>query len=174
MATVPSQRTWTVGELLTAAKLNTDLRDAVNFLLAPPLALLRLSADINIPNATLTAINWNTEVIDRDGGHDNSTNPFRYTFQTAGYYEVATQIAFNTNGTGLRLVHLYDNNYPLAGNQGTGNSVQLTCISAGRTHFFNVGEYILVQVYQNSGAPLGIWAQPGGLCQMSARWVSKN
>lgn len=175
MATLPNPRTWTVGELLTAAKLNTDLRDGLNFLLSPPLAVLRLSADITISNNSVTGVSWNSEAIDRDGGHDNVTNPTRYTAQTAGWYDVGIAIAWFTNTTGQRQIIIGGNvSAGLAGNVAPGSaSGTLTYMSAARTHFLNVGDYVYAEVWQNSGGSLNIWSNPGALTQLSAKWVSK-
>ena len=84
MATIPNPRTWGATEAVTAAKLNTDVRDGYNFLLATPRAVMRKTANQSIPNATLTAVTWDLEDVDTDGGHSNVTNNSRYTAQTAG------------------------------------------------------------------------------------------
>lgn len=88
MATVPNPRTWTSSEQVTAAKLNTDIRDSWNFFKARPFCLLGKTADTSITISTLTAIPWDVELKDSDGGHSNVTNNSRYTAQTAGWYSV--------------------------------------------------------------------------------------
>ena len=100
MATVPSPRTWTVGELLTAAKMNTDVRDGLNFLLSgKPLCRMKW------PGGT-SAVGWGsfieftTEIVDRDNGHSTSTNQSRYTAQTAGWYSIACSVNFTDEFTG--------------------------------------------------------------------------
>lgn len=91
MATVPNPRTW-VSEQVTDAKLNADIRDSFNFFKSPPLAILRRSSDLSVPVAVATVVPWDVEIIDRDGGHSNVTNPSRYTSQTAGWYFVNAKI----------------------------------------------------------------------------------
>lgn len=101
MATVPSPRTWAVGELLTAAKLNTDLRDGLSFLLGPPLAVLVKNATQSVSSTTFTPLTWEVEQIDRDGGHSTVTNTSRYTCLTAGWYHLHASIrwdSINFNG----------------------------------------------------------------------------
>ena len=88
MATVPNPRTWTSSEQVTAAKLNTDIRDSWNFFKAKPFCLLAKTADQSINVSTTTAITWDVELKDSDGGHSNVTNNSRYTAQTAGWYSV--------------------------------------------------------------------------------------
>lgn len=102
MATVPTPRTWAVGELLTAAKLNTDLRDGLNILLSPPLAILRSTTLQNMTNGADTPLNWPIEDLDTDGGHSTVTNTSRYTAQTAGYYLLTANFTFAANSSGTR------------------------------------------------------------------------
>lgn len=98
MATLPSPRTWTSSEQVTAAKLNADIRDSFNFYKQPPLARLRKSASQSVPNSTSTVVTWDTEVIDRDAGHSNVTNNSRYTAQTAGWYHLRATLMWANNG----------------------------------------------------------------------------
>ncbi|WP_433445720.1 hypothetical protein [Nonomuraea sp. CA-141351] len=104
MATLPNPRTWVVGELLTAAKLNTDVRDGLNFLLRPPLFHAKQFGSQSIPNATFTDITFGvgSEEIDSDGGHVDSPNPERYVVQTAGWYHVEGIVGYQFNATGSR------------------------------------------------------------------------
>lgn len=175
MATLPAPRTWTVGELLSAVKMNTDVRDGLNFLLSPPLAVLRLTADVSIANNSLTNVSWNSEAIDRDGGHDNATNPIRYTAQTAGWYEISGNANFGNSSTGIRVMFLHDQGGTnISGNVASGNSAGMPSdLSTSKTHFLNVGDFFTMTVYQNSGGALNLWATPAPQSQMAARWVSK-
>lgn len=157
MATVPVPRTWTVGELLTAAKMNTDVRDGLNFLLAPPLAALTKNANQAYTSGSFTGITWPTENVDRDGGHSTSTNTNRYTAQTAGYYTMHVfanwtlesasgyrRVLFRTNGTTFG--H-QDSRPGLA----TVNMSHLSGIA-----FLSVGDYVEVMADQNSGTTISV------------------
>lgn len=93
MATLPNPRTWAASELVTAAKLNTDIRDAFNFFKGPPFAELRKSSPTTI--TAFTAVPWDVEVKDSDNGHNNVTNNTRYTALTAGYYHFLVKIMWN-------------------------------------------------------------------------------
>jgi hypothetical protein len=107
VATVPAPRTWTSSEQVTAAKLNTDIRDAFNFFKAPPMAVLRKSANQTIANNTTTAVIWDVEVLDRDGGHSNTTNNTRYTAQTTGWYHLRTIVYWSNAGSQAAWHDLY-------------------------------------------------------------------
>lgn len=102
MATVPTQRTWTAGEVVTAAFLNSNVRDSVNFLLTPPRVLLRQTSAQSIPLSTWTSVTFDTEDFDNDNGHSTVSNTSRFTAVTAGWYTVGGSVAFTLAGTGQR------------------------------------------------------------------------
>jgi hypothetical protein len=54
---------------------------------------LRSSVDISVPDATTTTINFNTEIFDVDGYHDNSTNTNRITIPSGktGYFLIVAR-----------------------------------------------------------------------------------
>lgn len=88
MAIVPNPRTWGASELVTAAKLNADIRDSFNFFKAKPFGLFAKTADQSLNVSVNTPVTWDMEIRDTDGGHSNTTNPSRYTAQTAGLYNI--------------------------------------------------------------------------------------
>jgi hypothetical protein len=83
------------GELVTAAELNDDVRDAINFLLQPPLCVVRDTDGQTISAGGSAAVDFDTEDLDRDSGHSTSTDPSRYTGQTPGWYRVDGTLQFN-------------------------------------------------------------------------------
>lgn len=160
MATVPSPRTWTVGELLTASKMNTDLRNGLNFLLSgKPVASLTKTANQSIPNNTFTNITWNTELIDRDAGHDNSTNNSRYTAQTAGWYRVIAHLSWNANFTAkirqTAVLRSAAQLFFLSAGFGDADGNFASSTSAGLI-FLSVSDYLEVQGMQASGGALDV------------------
>ncbi|YCK35184.1 hypothetical protein ACNF49_14175 [Actinomadura sp. ATCC 39365] len=163
MATVPVPRTWTVGELLTAAKMNVDVRDSLNFLLAPPLAVLTKTGIQSVTSGTLTAVTWPTEQVDRDGGHSTSTNTSRYTAATAGYYTFHHWNEWGLASTsGYRRVL-----FRLNGSTYTHQDGRTSPTTAAVSHlsgmvFMSVGDYAEVIVDQNSGVSLDL--------SSNARW----
>lgn len=90
-------RTWVAGELVTAAMMNTHLRDNLDFWASTPHELqVRRSSDQTISNATGTAISWNAE--DRDVGFNFAPTASVITVQQSGIYTVSltTQWAGDT------------------------------------------------------------------------------
>src|SRR5919197_2582011 len=157
MATVPTAYTWSVGELMTAAKMNSYLRDLASFLLSRPYASLTHNTTQSITNVTDTPVNFNTELADTDGGHSTSTNTSRYTAQTAGLWDVSACVPWEINGTGKREAYLKVNNTTYYGSD-TATAAASSRVSAAPAALIpvSVGDYIEVQVYQNSGGALNI------------------
>lgn len=177
MATLPNPRTWTVAELLTAAKMNLDVRDGLNFLLSPPLAILRKTASQAIPNGTHTAITFDTEDLDRDGGHSTVTNTSRYTSATAGYYQISGNVTFAANGTGWRDIMFQKNNSSTTRQSRNGtpaipSGTADSALNLSGTLFLAVSDYVEIMAYQTSGGSLNAIASNQD-CRMEARWISK-
>src|ERR1051325_8908469 len=125
---------------------------------ANPTARIYHSADQAIPDATWTTLNFNSERIDTDTMHDNSTNNSRITIKTAGNYPASVDIAFASNNTGIRAVRLLANGATqialkqVGATQGFATVIDLSM----PPYPFSVNDYIQAQVYQNSGGSLNV------------------
>lgn len=177
---LPSPRTWTVGELLTASKLNTDLRDGLNFLLAPPLAMLVKSGTQSIPNNTATAVTWETEQIDRDGGHSTSSQTSRYVCQTTGWYQIVGTVRWTNLVTGgeLRAAQFRKNGssyLPGSSNATKSGATSVYTVQVVTTLVqLVVSDYVELIVQQDSGGAMNVldtW-NSGPDTNMCVRWVS--
>ncbi len=162
-APVPVPRTFGVSEFETAAYLNS-VRDALNFLLKPPIASLYQGTGQVVGNNAFTALNMDNTINDSYGGHSNSTNPSRYTAQVAGWYTVSGAAGWTTNTTGARGAAIYVNGSTINGGSGVaapspGSSVTVTAIGAIEV-FLNAGDYVEIDGYQNSG--VNLTTQTGG------------
>lgn len=175
---VPVFRTWVAGEIVTAAYMNTNIRDAGNFFVAVPLAVLRQTVAQSIPNGAFTALLLDTEDIDRDGGHSTVTNTSRYTAQTAGWYTFQGSINFTANVTGQRTIVFRPNGgaattyknkvqIPMAGTVGSGSVVTTATFSMNGTT-----DYVEILGWQNSGGALLTYITDEGNPSMAVRWVS--
>lgn len=107
MATIPSPRTWVTGEVVTAAEMNTDIRDAVKFLLGgastrKPSFRTHLSAVVSIANNTTATAIWNTADEDTDSGY--STGSGLYTVATAGLWVFNARSLWASNAAGTRIL----------------------------------------------------------------------
>jgi hypothetical protein len=176
MATVPPITTWapSITTETTAANFNARLRDTINFLKATPLCVLRKNSNQTISNDSWTGLTWQTEDIDSDNGHSTVTDTNRYTAQTAGYYLFASTVEFVGNGSGFRQVRFSVSSGAVVGEHsiimnGTGaNTADInTCAYA----FMNIGDWVQVEAYQNSGGSLDV-QNDGGDTRFEIKWVS--
>lgn len=176
MTTVPSYTTFVAGAVLTAAQLNTNVRDAGNFWLARPLCLLRQTSVQSLSNNSFGDILFDTEDIDRDGGHSTVTNTARYTSPTSGYIAVSGGVAFAANATGRRAAQWALNGTAINASQNmetttaTGNPT----LSA-RTFAVPVNgstDYVTLQGYQDSGGALNTFATGNVQPNMYVLWIS--
>lgn len=154
MATVPAPRTWAVGELLTAAKLNTDLRDGMSFLLATPFTMLQKTGNQTLTNSAWTPVDWDSEQFDDDAGHDNVTNPSRYTIKTAGWWELTSTIRTEVSTAGRRGGRFRKNatGNPLPGEVvASPDTAGLSVLSFTTTVLLAVNDYVQVEAWQDSG-----------------------
>lgn len=114
----------------------------------------------SISNGTYTAINFQTEVFDTDGFHDNSTNNTRLTIPAGkgGKYLITGQANFASNSSGFRAIAImkngsasqiaYANAVPISGSSFT---FAFSCVvSAVATDYYEMN------VYQSSGGSLNV------------------
>lgn len=181
-------RTWTTGDTITAALLNTHLRDNLNYLYDPPGCLAIRTSNQSITSGSQTVVNFNsTDVFDTDTMHDTSTNPDRITPNTSGAYVVSLNIEFAPNSTGFRRAWI-SNTDPTTnvgtvasfscGNAGSTENTILSCtgiakiLVSGSSWFDN-------SVYQTSGGALNILGSSSVAdnlsqvvpCSFGATWV---
>ena len=113
------------------------------------------SSSQSIPNATYTYRNFNLELFDTDGFHDNSTNNSRITIPSgkAGYYLVAFAQPFATNTTGDRIFHIHKNGTLVSEHGGTPSAVY-PVLEGSQVLNLAVADYLELRVYQASGGSL--------------------
>jgi hypothetical protein len=151
-------KTWTVGEVLTAANLNTHLRDNVSYLANPPKCRVYNSANESIPNSTDTALTFDTERFDTDTMHSTVSNTGRITFTTAGTYLVGGHVVFNSSATGIRKLFIrMGGTTPLATVELVPSS-SFPAFSIDTLYPFTAGQYVELIAYQTSGGALNVLA----------------
>jgi hypothetical protein len=111
----------------------------------------------SIANNAFTSVNIDTTVIDTHGGHSNTTNPTRYTFQVPGWYRLEGMTVFASNSTGFRGAKFLKNGTTQVINsenvKGAISAFQTTTMSSAWVQAV-IGDYVELQAYQNSGASL--------------------
>jgi len=168
---IPSEMTATVGQILTAAQWNSNVRDGINYLLNPPIFLGYQATGQAFTSGVFTSAALDTEIIDTYNGHSTTTNNSRYTAQVAGWYLGLGQFAFPSNTTGARASRFTVNGAsptPLNEKEISPNSGGQHLDQTLGLFFLNVGDYLELQPWQNSGSTLTALA---GDTWMAALWV---
>lgn len=174
MTIAPSPTSWSAGDTLTEAGLDTT-ETAINFLRSPPMAKLNRSSDQSVPNTTETAVQWNAETYDTHNGHDNTTDNTRYTAPYDGRYRLSASVpwAANANTTAVAMWFRRSDGVTYEGDErvkGTSNVVQ--CTSSSVVMEMLTGQYVEVYVWQNRGLASTIDASHRGGPQFDIEWVS--
>jgi hypothetical protein len=175
MATVPVPRTWAVGEFVTDAMMNgsTGIRDAFNFILAPPRCQVRRTTSLGQTTATWTAVTWDVEDYDTDGVHTAGSAGF--VINTAGVYQLTGAGSWAANTAGIRGVRWLVNAVSInAGAVFAPPTAALEVVVPARTlyYYLNVGDVLTMELYQSSGASLGTSVSAPTVPHAELRWVS--
>lgn len=163
------------GTVLTAAFLNTNVRDNVAWLATDsPAVRAYNNANISLANATNTAITMNSERFDNAGMHSTSSSTERLVVPTgaAGKYLFGGNISFAFSGTGSRGHHCYLNGATIIcentqqASSSVGNEMSYTSIYA-----LAVADYIAMIGYQNSGGALNTTSNANYSPEFWAYWL---
>lgn len=152
-----------------------QLADVLDFLMQPPIAELRSSAAQSLATATWTGIDLAAEDQDSVDGHDNSTNPSRYTAVYPGRYLLGGGVGYASNVTGRRGAR-----FAVNGTAVTNSEAMIPAITGGvgtsvaarsKTVYLGVGDYAELQGFQDSGGALNTGTGNGG-SHFTVLWVS--
>jgi hypothetical protein len=117
----------------------------------------------SIANNAWTTVTFNSEQTDTLGGHDNATNPSRYTATVAGWYQLHATVSFAVNATGNRGLKFLTNATTSWGRTLTPSvSTNSPTVSSSTLVFLNIGDYAEVQIFQTSGGALDTILTDGG------------
>lgn len=127
------------------------------YLLNPPICQVRNVAGQTFTTAITAALTWDTEDIDNDNMHSPSVNPTRITAVTAGRYQLSGKVGWATNAANIRAA-----DWAINGSQVIGGSTDVVAVGGFSTRmalcvitvFLNVGDYVELQCFQNSGGNL--------------------
>lgn len=129
-------------------------------------ARVRNSANISVPNNTWTALTFDSERFDSydDAAatfHSTSSNTGRLVIPVGldGYYFVGGHVEFaadTTNRRGIRIVHSVGAT-EYGGEDGEATAVAMS-LSTATYLYLAAGEYVTLEVFQNSGGALNVLA----------------
>jgi hypothetical protein len=124
------------------------------------------SADITIPQlqpGEWTSLTFNSERWDTANLHETATNSGRLKAPAAGKYYIFANITWESPiGSGLWGLRLQLNGKTVIAEQSLPNTAApfRISMSVGTLYVLNAGDYVEVQVFQNSGNPLPIRSIP--------------
>lgn len=160
--------------IFLSSEANAYIRDPIRFLLNRPVAELRQSATQSLSNTTWTSITYDVEDLDTDAAHSTSSNTSRFTAPYAGWYQVSGGVEFAVSATGQRGVAFAVNGTLVNASRVFVSATAATGMSVpARTKlvFLNVGDYVEVQAWQNSGGALNTFSSAEAASSMSVVWV---
>ncbi|MFF1469148.1 hypothetical protein [Streptomyces mirabilis] len=183
----PVQKTWNAGETVAAGDLDANIRDAVNYMLAPPRCIVYCANPQQAQGGTPVAFSLDTALTNTDGMW-TPQNPSVITFNTPGVYKIAAYLHYPyQSGTGIEFHLGFAQNagglWPVVGapnrlcedtRQASGNSAFGSSIWISGIYPFNQGDY--VQLFTTQTFATSAIAPAGGQfgSQVTARWVSTN
>lgn len=150
---VPDPKTWVDGEIVGASDLNTEIRDAINFMINKPFANVYSLVDQDIPNQAFTVLQWNQTAEDNDGMYSN-VYPSRLTVNTPGIWLVNLSLWINADPNGERQARILCSGREAARigyASNPGHAFYTTFSTMCRAQ---VGDYFEADVYQTSGSTL--------------------
>ena len=147
--------TFTTGNVLTAAQMNTNVRDNTNYLFDQPMALVTNSANISIPNTTVTSPNIATTVYSSPG---ITIGAGVFTPTIAGAYQAWANGTWAGSAVGQREAGLLTGVFLLADDLQAGSGSRNTFnLNAMSTKVMNGStDTIILQVAQTSGGALNL------------------
>lgn len=174
MTAVPTSPNWVSGEVISETKLDS-ISTVLDYLAAPPLAILGRSSNQSISASTYTAVEWNTETYDTVAGHSTVTNTSRYTAVYPGLYKVSAAVPFVANTEAYKL-HCYFQHS--TGTEYFGGALFKSTnatnpgVNGSAIIPLNVGEYMEVYVWHNKSGVSSIDSSYHGGPRWYIQWVS--
>lgn len=176
MTAVPVTRTFVAGEVVLASYFNTNINGPINFLLSPPLLEMRQTSAQTFTTGVSAAITCTTEDVDSSGMHSTSTNTSRATAVYPGWYQCGGGNSFVNNATGSR-----GNFWVVNATSVNGSVTVLPTVAGGiswrgparsKLIFLNVGDYLEMWGFQNSGGNLAADVTTAEQPNVSVIWNS--
>jgi len=116
------------------------------------------SSSQSIASGSYVAVQWDSETVDGEGMHDNSTNPERITVGVTGWYDVSFSLYFAENAAGVRQARILVGGATIPG--GEYSCVGLTGANVGLTGratvYIAAGAHARIEAFQSSGGALNL------------------
>jgi hypothetical protein len=175
MGAIPVPRTWSDKEIPPYSTMNADVYNTASWLLQRPMCKVRQTTTQSIPNATFTAVLFQTEDIDTYNWHSSTTNTNRITPTFPGWYRGWFSVGMSGATAGnFRLAYVQKSaslgrsrrdQKPLAAGQNVSiRGVPFFLPMNGTTDYFEV------LTYQDSGAAMSLQVGSNLQSEFFCRW----
>lgn len=116
-----------------------------------------VNASFSLANNARTAVSFSAETYD-DNNYWSSGNPTQVTIPEAGWYGVSAYISYANNSSGIRETQIVINGTPaiVAADERMPVSGDVTLVTITGFHYFNAGDYVKFQLFQNSGSSMTV------------------
>ena len=158
-----SPRTWTVGETLTAANMNTHVRDNLNWLANDrPRCRANMTGSQNITDSTQTAVQFGgIDSFDVGAMHDPASNNTRLTVPSGGggvYMFGVDNIGWQANNNGVRDLGLRVNGLTTVAFQRVPATQNTNTFPPSMVSFYALAatDYVEAMVTQTSGGTISV------------------
>jgi hypothetical protein len=182
---VPSPATWAAASIVDDADLNLEIRDSINFLLAPPRVSAYHTAGTTLTDGVWTLLSLGGELYDTYSvaGHDTVTNNSRVFARETGLYTIQCQIRTsdlsgticqfqvrqNAAGSSTGGTRLF-----LTSQNGAGGG-QVTELGRERDYPLTAGDYVELFILCDTGAnPNATMGAGADATYLQIRWASKQ
>lgn len=165
--------TYSVAQILTAANLNTYLRDNVSWLATDaPHARVFNSAGGAIADVTDTALQFNTERVDVGNMWTSGANT-RLTVPTGGggFYMIHGSNQWAASASGYRALAIRLNGTTAIARVVVGGQNALQEQNVTALYQLAVGDYVELVVYQNTGGNLNVNSSGNTSPEFAAAWL---
>jgi hypothetical protein len=129
------------------------------------------SANISIANATFTDLTFDSERFDDSAFHSTVTNTGRLTIPVTGTYVIAAAVRFASNTTGARQTRILLNGTTMIVRDLRSASTGLVYVSMTTIYHLTAGDYLTLNVYQDSGGALNVEVEGNWSPEFSISYV---
>jgi hypothetical protein len=167
-----TDRTWVAGEVVTAAYLNTYLRDNMKWLSTDkPMCRAYASAAVShTPAGAYQDLTFNTDRFDNADVHSTTSLTARFTIPTGagGKWLFGGSISWAANATGVRYASIWANGGAInVESTTTGDGSLNSGTTVVTLYDLSAGQYFTLSGWQNSGGALNMNANSNAF----AIWV---
>ena len=140
---------------VTSAKIAAGAVGVSKFGVIPAVRASRGGTPQTIPNASVTAVAFDTETFDTANLHSTTTNNHLVTAPVAGVYQITGNVRFAANATGTRFVAISGPGGWLATSWQLANTSS-NDQSVSAAYSLTAGQSVSLEVYQTSGGNLDL------------------